>query len=355
MAVGTDIKDLTFDELAAELDRWGEPRFRALQVFDWVYKKGARSFAEFSTLPAAFREELERTFSLALPELAQHLAAPDKAEKFVFRLSDGQFIESVLIPSGARQTLCLSSQVGCRYGCRFCASGLGGFKRNLTAGEMTGQVLFLRDRLDVALTNFVFMGMGEPLDNFENLSGALRNMNAPEGLGIAARRITISTAGVVPGIERLAALDLQVNLSLSLHAVRDSLRSELMPINRKYPLAEVLKACEGFVRAGGRMMTLEYVLLGGINDAPADARGLAAIARRLGAKVNVIPYSAFEGLACRPAREAHQDAFLKALEEQRVKATLRRSKGAAIQAACGQLAGRLRRPGSEWGRTKLTC
>jgi 23S rRNA (adenine2503-C2)-methyltransferase len=338
-----DIKDLTFEEVGAELSRWGEPKFRTGQILDWIYKRAAGSFSEFTSLPLGLREKLGRAFSLRLPELFEHLVSADRAEKFLFRLADGQFIETVLIPAGARKTLCLSSQVGCRYGCGFCASGLGGFKRNLSAGEMTGQILFLRNRLNIALTNFVFMGMGEPLDNFDNLVRALRNMNAPEGLGIAARRITVSTAGVIPGIVRLKGLDLQVNLSLSLHAVRDSLRSRLMPINRKYPLEMVLKTCEDYIRAGGRMMTLEYVLLGGINDSAADARGLAAIARRLRAKVNLIPYSEFEGLACRPTRQPEQDAFLEMLAEMRVKATLRRSKGAAIRAACGQLAGRLRK------------
>ncbi len=342
-----DIKDLTRDELAAELAQWGEPKFRTGQVFTWVYKRGAGSFAEFTSLPLDLRSKLGQAFSLRAPEPAEHFVSADRAEKFVFRLADGQFIETVLIPAGPRKTLCLSSQVGCRFGCGFCASGLGGFHRNLSPGEMTGQVLYLRSRVDVALTNFVFMGMGEPLDNFENLVRALRNMNAPEGLGIAARRITVSTAGVIPGIERLAALDLQINLSLSLHAARDGLRSRLMPINRKYPLEAVLRACEGYLRAGGRMMTLEYVLLGGINDLDADARELAAVARRLRAKVNLIPFSEFEGLSCRPTREARQEAFLRTLEELRVKVTLRLSKGAGIQAACGQLAGRLRRkPGA---------
>ncbi len=342
-AAERDIKDLTFEELAAELSEWGEPKFRTGQVFEGVYKKGARSFAELTSLPLGLREKLVRTFTLRTPEPAEHLVSADGAEKFLFRLADGQFIETVLIPTGPRKTLCLSSQVGCRYGCGFCASGLGGFKRNLTPGEMTGQVLFLRDRLNVALTNFVFMGMGEPLDNFDNLARALRNMNAPQALGIAARRMTISTAGVIPGIQRLGELGLQVNLSLSLHAARENLRSRLMPINRKYPLEAVLKACEAYLRQGGRMMTLEYVLLGGINDSAVDARDLAAVARRLTAKVNLIPYSEFEGLACRPTREARTDAFFKTLDELRVKATVRLSKGAGIQAACGQLAGRLRR------------
>jgi 23S rRNA (adenine2503-C2)-methyltransferase len=216
----------------------------------------------------------------------------------------------------------------------------------LRPSEIIGQVLFLRDRLDVSLTNFVFMGMGEPLDNLENLVTAIRLMNSPEGLGIAARRITISTAGMGPAIERLKELRLQVNLSLSLHAAHDDLRSRLMPINRKYPLAAVLKASEDYIRATGRLMTLEYVLLGGVNDSVVEARRLAAIAQRLRAKINLIPDSEIPGLLYKHSAKSRQDAFLKTLEALHVKATLRRSKGADIRAACGQLAGKMRDGGS---------
>jgi 23S rRNA (adenine2503-C2)-methyltransferase len=334
-----DLMDLAFDELAAELADWGEPRFRGRQLFDWIYKRGATSFAQLSDVPKPLREKLERTFSLGALEPAEHLVSRDGAEKFLFGLSDGRHIETVLIRAGARMTVCLSSQVGCKYACEFCASGQGGFRRNLRPSEMIGQVLFLRDRLNVALTNFVFMGMGEPLDNFDNLARGLRIMNAPAGLGIAARRITISTAGVVPGLERLKHLDMQVNLSLSLHAVDDELRSRLMPINRKYPLERVLAACLDYVRDTGRIMTLEYVLLGGVNDSVPAARRLAAIAKRLGAKINLIPYSEIEGLQFKPSPKSQQELFLKTLEALKAKATLRRSKGTTIRAACGQLAG----------------
>ena len=197
-------------------------------------------------------------------------------------------------------TVCLSTQAGCKYRCAFCASGLGGFHRNLTPSEITGQVLFVKDVLGKEPTNLVFMGMGEPLDNFENVAKAIRIMNAAEGMGIAARRITISTCGIVPGIERLAKLDLQVNLSLSLHAVTDRLRDRLMPVNRKYPLEEIVRACEAYLESGGRMMTLEYILIRDVNDTRNDAEGLAAIARRLRAKVNVIAFSPVPGLAFAP-------------------------------------------------------
>ena len=339
-AENLDIKDLTLPELRAELETEGEPKYRAGQIFDWIYKRGASDFAAFTDLAKSLRQRLDERFSLRLPELADHRVSQDRAEKFLFRLADGLFIETVLIPAGTRQTLCLSTQVGCKFGCVFCASGMGGFQRHLRPSEIIGQVLFLRDRLKIHLTNFVFMGMGEPLDNFDNLAKAILIMNAPEGLGIAARRMTVSTAGVTPGIERLKELDLQVNLSLSLHAVNDELRCRLMPINRKYPLAGVLRACRDYVRAGRRMMTIEYILIRGLNDSVADARRLGAIAARLKAKVNLIPYSEVCGPAYEPSPPGQRELFLRTLEKMKVSATLRRSRGADIQAACGQLAGR---------------
>jgi 23S rRNA (adenine2503-C2)-methyltransferase len=338
-----DIRDLSFEELAAELKKWGRPAYRAGQIFDWVYKKGAASFSSCTDLPLSLRQRLGEEFSLSPLVLADRVRSRDGTEKFLFELVDGNFVETVLIPAGRRKTLCLSTQVGCRFGCAFCASGMGGFRRNLTPAEILGQILFLRDSLSVDLTNLVFMGMGEPLDNYENVVRAVRTMNDRRGLGIAARRITISTAGVVPGLERLKNLGLQLNVSLSLHALRDDLRSELMPINKKYPLADVLRAAEGYFERTGRMITLEYILLRDVNDSAEDARLLAAAARRLKAKVNLIPYSQ----ACGPGFEApareKAELFLKRLEDRGVRATLRRSKGADIQAACGQLAGRLRR------------
>ncbi len=334
-----DIKDLTPEELRAALEAEGEPAYRAEQIFDWVYKRGAAEFSAFTDLPKRLRQALDDRFGLCLPGLAERQVSKDGAEKFLFRLADGRFVETVLIPARMRQTLCLSTQVGCKFGCVFCASGKGGFKRNLRPSEILGQILFLRDRFRIPLTNFVFMGMGEPLDNFDNVAQSTLIMNAPEGLGIAARRITVSTAGVVPGIERLKNLKLQVNLSLSLHAATDELRSRLMPINRKYPLADVLRACEDYVRSSGRMMTIEYTLIRGVNDSVSDARRLGAVARRLNAKVNLIPCSEFPASDCRPSLPAQKALFLDALERMEIRATLRRSRGADIQAACGQLAG----------------
>jgi len=334
-----DLKDIAFDELRVELEGWGEPAYRAKQIFEWVYQKGADSYAAMTDLPKSLRQRLGESYKFRPLELAEKLRSEDGTEKFLFRLADGRLIETVLIPSGGRRTLCLSTQVGCKFACVFCASGAGGFERDLLPSEMLGQVLYLRDRLEVQLTNFVFMGMGEPLDNLDNLVRAVRIMNAREGMNIAARRITISTVGIVPAIEKLENLGLQVTLSLSLHATTDELRTRLLPANRKYPLAEVIKAGARYARTTGRMVTIEYILISGLNDLAADARRLASIARKLRAKVNLIPYSQGCGPAYAPSSGPRQQDFAQVLESLGVGATIRRSKVADIRAACGQLAG----------------
>jgi len=341
--VTQDIRDLTLEELRAELEAMGERPFRAAQVFDWLYHKGAADFAAFTSLSKDLREKLAGRFVLAPLDLADERRSADGTTKFLFRLRDGEHVETVLIPARTRLTVCLSTQVGCKFSCAFCASGLNGFKRDLTPSEITGQVLYLQKTLGLELTNFVFMGMGEPLDNWANVERAIRVMNAPEGLGIAARRMTVSTAGYVPTFKKLEALDLQINLSLSLHAVTDRLRSKLMPINRRFSLEEVVRAAEEYIRSGGRMITLEYVVIGGLNDSLDDADGLAGIARRLRAKINLIAYSPVAGLAFKTPDPAELGRFKRRLEERKVNVTQRSSKGSDIAAACGQLAGRLHR------------
>jgi 23S rRNA (adenine2503-C2)-methyltransferase len=340
MSIVSPINDLTLAELRAELEAMGEKPFRAVQIFDWLYRKGESDFMAFSSLSKGLREKLAAHFTVCRLELGGRLESKDGTAKFVFRLADANCIETVLIPAGKRKTACLSTQVGCKFGCAFCASGLHGFKRNLSPSEITGQALHVTRVLGVDITNYVFMGMGEPLDNFENLAKAIRIMNSPEGLGIAARRMTISTAGHIPGIGRLRELDLQVNLSLSLHAVTDRLRSRLMPINMKYPLEKLVVACEEYIRSGGRMITLEYVLIRGVNDSLEDADGLAGIARRLRAKVNLIAYSPVAAFAFETPSEGEVRRFIRWLEERKVHVTLRLSKGRDIFAACGQLAPR---------------
>ncbi len=335
-----EIKNFTLKELEEEIKNLSKQPYRAGQVFSWLYQKGASDFSQLTDIPQELREKLNDSYFISRLELAERLEAKDKTQKFLFKLADGNFIETVLIPSGQRKTICLSTQVGCKYRCSFCASGLNGFKRNLAPAEMTGQILYLLHTDKQNLTNFVFMGMGEPLDNFENLSRTILIMNSPEGLGIAARRITVSTGGVIPGIERLRNLGLQVNLSLSLHAVNDSLRNKLMPINKKYPLRKLIRVCQNYVESTGRMVTLEYVLIQDVNDSLGDAAKLAEIARRLRAKVNLIPYSPVCGLDFKTPQKKGIDGFQKELERNKARVTLRRSKGEDIHAACGQLAGR---------------
>jgi 23S rRNA (adenine2503-C2)-methyltransferase len=340
--VTADIRDLTLGELGAELERMGERRFRAAQIFGWLYKKRATAFDDFTTLAKPLRERLAGRFAIGALEVADARESTDGTAKLLFRLADGEHIETVLIPAGPRLTVCLSTQVGCKFACAFCASGRHGFRRNLRPSEILGQVLHVRAALGREPTNYVFMGMGEPLDNWTNVEKVIRIMNAPEGMAIAARRVTVSTAGFVDAFARLAALDLQINVSLSLHAVTDRLRDRLMPINRRFPLEVVVKAAEEYVRSGGRMITLEYCVIAGLNDSLDDADGLAAIARRLRAKVNLIAYSPVEGLEFKTPSEAEISRFRRWLEERKVGTTLRLSKGSDIAAACGQLAGRFK-------------
>ncbi|MGB8951669.1 MAG: 23S rRNA (adenine(2503)-C(2))-methyltransferase RlmN [Candidatus Aminicenantales bacterium] len=337
-----DIKNLTFEELEIAMERIGESSYRAAQVFSWLYRKGGTHFQSFTDLSRNLRDRLDGLYSIGRLELHGQFQSLDKTEKFVFRLEDGNFIETVLIPSGRRKTLCLSTQVGCKFACAFCASGLNGFTRNLTPSEIVNQALYSQQHFDDHLTNLVFMGMGEPLDNLTNLVKAIRIFNSPRGMGIAARRMTVSTCGLIHGIERFQNLGLQVNLSLSLHAVTDRLRNQLMPVNRKNPLEKLILACRKYCEVRGRKMTLEYILIQGVNDSSRDAESLVRIAKRLKAKVNLIPYSPVVGLEFRVPPEEKMAVFRSHLEDHKVNVTRRRSKGKDILAACGQLAGRVR-------------
>jgi 23S rRNA (adenine2503-C2)-methyltransferase len=372
----TDIKSLTRDELAARFAEWSQPAWRVDQLLQWLYPQRVTDWTAMTNLPKSLREQLRAAFTLRTLEAVRVQGARDTTRKFLWRLSDGAFIESVLIPANPalygeasdRNTLCVSTQVGCAYGCKFCASGLDGWKRNLTADEIIEQVLSVErwhkkesqetgipipeatgEPASVAskaantkaetrlIDNLVIMGMGEPLANYDHLLRALTILNAPWGGGIGARKITISTSGLVPQIRRLAEEPLQFRLAISLHGATDATRNKIMPVNRKFPLIQLVAAGEEYVRKKGRMITLEYILIAGVNDTIGETRPLAELARRLHAKVNLIPYNAVEGLDWRRPHEAAQEAFLAALERQRVPATLRREKGHDIDAACGQL------------------
>lgn len=334
-----DIKNLTQNELKKELAKVKEPSYRAKQIFRWVYKKGISHFADIKNIPGVLKGKLEDKFFISILKLSEHFTSTDGTEKFLFELADGNFVETVLIKANKRKTVCLSTQVGCKFHCPFCASGRMGFVRDLLPSEITGQILYLRHGSKHEITNYVFMGMGEPLDNYENTSRAIHIMNDPEGMAIGARRITLSTCGIVPGIKKLEKLGLQINLSISLHATNDDLRNKLVPVNREYPIERLIKALEDYTEKKGRMITLEYALMDCKNDSDKEADKLAQIATRLKAKVNLIPYSGISGGGFKPSREERIKAFLEYLLGKNVKTTLRKSKGEDIKAACGQLAG----------------
>lgn len=361
-----DIKSQTKEELEAQFKAWGEPAYRVGQILDWLYVHRVTTWEAMTNLSKALREKLRGHYSLQTLELVRKQGARDTTQKFLWRLADHSLIESVLIPANPalygevsdRHTLCVSTQVGCAYGCKFCASGLEGWKRNLGVEEIVEQILAVERWNTQCATriteqgasasnakappsryidNLVIMGMGEPLANYDNLLKALKILNASWGGGIGARKITISTSGLAPQIRKLANEPLQFRLALSLHGATDETRNKIMPVNRKYPLKELTAACEFYQQKRGRMITFEYILIAGVNDGLDQVAPLAKLARKLNAKVNLIPYNKVEGLPWeRPGEEA-QEAFLAALERQKVTATLRREKGHDIDAACGQL------------------
>jgi 23S rRNA (adenine2503-C2)-methyltransferase len=360
-----DIKSLTREELETQFAAWKQPKYRVAQLLEWLYVHRITSWEAMTNLPKPLREQLRKNFTLQTLELVRKQGAPDTTQKFLWRLHDHSLIESVLIPANPalygeasdRHTLCVSTQVGCAYGCKFCASGLDGWKRNLTPDEIVEQVMSVerlgpqspvRNQSSAAqpptgdcglrtVDNLVIMGMGEPLANYDHLLKALRILNAPWGGDIGARKITISTSGLAPQIRRLAAEPMQFRLAISLHGATDEVRNKIMPVNRKYPLKELVAACGEYQGQKGRMLTFEYILIAGVNDSIEQTKPLAALARRLFAKVNLIPYNRVEGLPWERPDEETQEKFLAALEKQKVIATLRREKGHDIDAACGQL------------------
>ncbi len=323
----------------------GQPAFRATQLADWLYKKRVDSMDAMKNLPTAFRESLAASHTAELPPSVRCLGSADTTRKYLLKLHDGRLVETVLIPASPalygsksdRRTLCVSSQVGCAYGCKFCASGLAGWTRNLSAGEIVGQILVAERESGERVNNLVFMGMGEPFANYEQLMRAIEIINAPWGIGLGARHMTISTSGLVPQIRKLADQPLQVRLAISLHGASNAVRSKIMPVNKKYPIEELLDACEEYTQKKKQIITFEYILIQGVNDAPEEALSLAAAARKMRAKVNLIPYNQVEGLEWDRPSEAVQDAFHAILQAANIPCTWRRDKGHDIAAACGQL------------------
>lgn len=333
-----DIKNLDLRGLEEIVAGWEFKRFCAGQVFGWIYKKSARDFNQMSNLPLGLRKRLNENYSLSCLKLIQKQQSEDKTEKFLFQLRDKNFIEAVSIPAKDRVTGCISSQAGCKFSCSFCASGQAGFKRNLDPAEIIEQALYLRDYSAAKkLTHIVFMGTGEPLDNYDNVLSSIRLINSRQGLGIGARRITISTCGIIPGIERLAREKLQVELSVSLHAANNATRDKLMPVNKKYPLEQLMRCCRDYAEKTNRQVTFEYILIKDINSGLPDARGLAIMLKGFDCKVNLIPANPVQELGILPLFISRVKIFQNALIRSGVKVTLRQARGQDIAAACGQL------------------
>jgi len=339
------IHSLLLEEIEGYLAAMNERPYRAKQVVEWLYEKRVNSFDEMSDLPALLRQRLADEFQFGDLETVRVLGSKDTTRKFLFRLNDGNLIESVLIPASPalygersdRRTICVSTQVGCAYGCKFCASGLDGFSRNLDAAEIVQQLLAVEKASGERIDNVVFMGMGEPLANFTNVVRAIRIINAPWGLEIGARHITISTSGLAPQIKQLADEPLQSRLAISLHGATDEVRNRIMPVNRKFNLTTLLAACDYYASKKKQRIYFEYILIAGVNDGEEQAHLLAGHARRTGARINLIPYNNVEGLEwSRPSREK-QERFLSIVRSHGIVATLRREKGHDIDAACGQL------------------
>ncbi|OGD78969.1 MAG: 23S rRNA (adenine(2503)-C(2))-methyltransferase, partial [Candidatus Coatesbacteria bacterium RBG_13_66_14] len=312
----------------------GEPAYRARQLFDWFWARGAEDFGAMSDLPGKLREELTRRYTAGLPEVADEARGGDGTVKLLLELSDGARVETVLMPGGDYDAACVSTMAGCDLGCAFCATGTLGKTRDLAAHEIAAQVLLLK-KISAKLRNVVFMGMGEPLLNYEATLGAVGLLTGPMGFG--ARRITVSTAGVVPGIKRLAGEPQRIKLAVSLNAPDDARRSELMPLNKKWPLTGLLAACREYYDKTGRRVTFEYVLVGGFNDSEADARALVRLLAKIPHKLNLIAYNPVEGLPFRPPTPEAIDAFLAEARRGAYAAGIRHSRGTDIAAACGQL------------------
>ena len=341
----TDLVGLSREELAEALAALDLPPFRAKQVWHWIYHRGARTFDDMTTLAKPLRAQLARRFIIGRPAVAERLISDDRTSKWLLGFRDDTRAETVFIPEDDRGALCISSQVGCTLNCRFCHTGTQRLVRNLTSGEIVGQMLIARDAYGEwpaptggrILTNIVMMGMGEPLYNYDNVRKALRIIMDEEGIQVSRRRITLSTAGVVPRIADVGR-DLGVRLAISLHAVTDELRDEIVPLNRKYPIAELLAACRDYPKVrNSRRITFEYVMLKGVNDSPADAKALVRLIAGIPAKVNLIPFNAWPGVPYECSTDAAIAAFAEIVNRAGYSSPVRVPRCRDIMAACGQL------------------
>lgn len=344
-----NIKNLSKGELEDTLEGLGEPDYRARQIFGWLYKAGAKSFDEMTDIPADLRKKLKAGAHLThLALLDSKRSLLDGTTKYLFKLEDGNTIETVFLPEAKRGTICLSSQVGCKFACTFCASRIAGFVRNLNTSEILDQVLFVKNHNKPSpITNLVFMGIGEPLDNYDNVMKAIKILNDKDGFNIGSRRITISTCGLIPGIERLKDESLQIELSVSLHSPDDRTRSKLVPVNKVYPLKDLIRASKDYIKRTNRIITFEYVLIKDVNSSKENAASLARLLKGIKCKVNTISYnqvnpapvhrSGVKAKDYRPPSEEEALGFVKALKRRGINAIRRKSKGEDIDAGCGQL------------------
>ena len=346
-----DLMGLTRAELAAEMASIGEKRFRADQIFNWIYFRGATGFGEMTDVSKDLRGRLERLYRIGRPKIVTAQVSTDGTRKWLLRLGDGNEIETVFIPEPGRGTLCISSQVGCTLTCSFCHTGTQAWVRNLTAGEIAGQVMMARDELgewptpsdDRQITNIVLMGMGEPLFNYDNVKAAVDLCKDEKGLNFSRRRITLSTSGIVPEIRRAGA-EMQVMLAISLHAARDDLRDILVPVNKRWPIAELLAACRDYPElSNARRITFEYVMLKDVNDSDPDARDLLRILEGIPSKINLIPFNPWPGSNYGTSDPDRVQRFGEIIRDAGIMATIRRPRGADIAAACGQLKSESRR------------
>jgi 23S rRNA (adenine2503-C2)-methyltransferase len=336
-----NIKSLAPDELASRLVEMGLKKYRAAQVFGWIYRNHASSFEEMTNIAKAERSLLSDAFCITSPAVVRTELSKDGTRKFLFELEDRHTIESVLIPGEDRLTLCISSQVGCAQACRFCLTGRGGFTRNLKSHEISDQVLavsrILKQEETRGITNIVLMGMGEPLANLEEVLKALKIITGDRGLGFSPRRVTVSTAGLVPEIDTLGKSGVKVNLAVSLNATTDEVRDRIMPVNRLYPIRQLLTACKHFPLEPRRRITFEYVMLKGVNDTQEDALRLTRLLRGIKCKVNLIPFNPFPASEFGRPDDAVVKRFQKILLDHHYTAPVRESRGRDISAACGQL------------------
>ncbi len=332
-----NLKSLTLPEMAAILKELGQPAFRAKQVFTWLHK-GVRSYDEMTNLPKALREMLAEKYPICPPEVVRKQESKrDGTIKYLWQLSDGNCVETVLMRYHYGNTVCISTEVGCRMGCAFCASTLGGLVRRLEPQEMLDQVLFTQVDSGLPVSHIVLMGIGEPLDNFDNVMRFLELVNSPQGMNISMRHISISTCGLVPKIDELAKRKLQLTLSVSLHAPNDEVRNKIMPVNRAYPSEELLQACRRYYAETSRRISFEYAMIDGVNDSEEDARELLRRLKGLPAHFNLIPLNHVEESPLKPSSKAAVARFQKILEEGGIPATVRRTLGGDIDASCGQL------------------